>query len=152
MPTTTKTDTLEETLRRADPDVLADALRKMDLALMFTPRKVTFAAMTSAAAQNITSTANFSKATVAPAFSTVRTTLPPILQVITLRVTAGTLAVGPAIVTDAGGTATAIGAGSAHVALLSDDGTTLTFQAAVTGMVLEYIPRSSIDMTTKFAV
>jgi hypothetical protein len=34
-----------------------------------------------------------------------------------------------------------------HVALISDDGKTITFQAAVTAFVIEYIPRSSVDLT-----
>jgi hypothetical protein len=46
--------------------------------------------------------------------------------------------------TDAGGTA------SATVALLSDDGKTLTFEGTVTDFVVEYIPRASTDMTSDF--
>ena len=49
-------------------------------------------------------------------------------------------AAGPRIVTDAGGSA------SATVCTLSADGTTLTFEANVTGAVVSYMPRPAVDM------
>lgn len=58
---------------------------------------------------------------------------------ISVRVTTGTAAVGPYIVTDAGGTAVDIAIGVTGVATLSADGKTLTFAAAVTGAELSYI-------------
>jgi len=151
--TATKNDTLQQALDRASPDQLADALRRIALAKVLDPVKVTFVGLASAAAQNITTAAARAAATINQGLKSLGATdlLPAILEVGTLRVTAGTLAAGPAIVTDSGGTPTAIGAGTAHVATLSDDGTTLTFQAAVTAFVLEYVPRSSTDFATLFA-
>ena len=150
--TTTKAKTLAQVLEQANPNLVADALRKIDLARMLDPVKVTFAGLASAAAQNITTAAARAAATVDQGLKDLIAGegLPPILSVVALRVTAGTLAAGPAIVTDSGGTPTAIGTGSAHVATLSDDGKTLTFQAAVTGFVLEYIPRSTADFGASF--
>jgi hypothetical protein len=55
-------------------------------------------------------------------------------------------ATGPYVVTDAGGTAVATTATYPGTALLSDDGTTLTFPSAVTGFVLEYQCRSIADV------
>lgn len=150
--TTTKADTNEATLNAADPNELADIARKMKMGGMFTPRKVTFAGMAAAAAQDITSAANFALATSSPAQRTGTTRLPPILSVIAVRVTAGAAAAGVRMIGDAGATP------SATVAALSDDGKTLTFEGTVTGMVLEYIPRPAsgdentpTDMTANFA-
>lgn len=155
--TTNRLSTIERVLNKADPDVVADVFRKMKLGQMLTPRKITFSGLASSATQDITTAAALAAATCVPALPAEVTKLPPILSVISLRVTAGTLAAGPALVTDSGGTATAIGALSNHVVLLSDDGKSLVFQAAVTGFVLEYIPRAAsgddntpTDMTSAF--
>ena len=138
--------TLQSALDGARGGQLEDLLAKVKLGTMLTPLKRTFAGLASAAAQNLTlidgtgetAGANNPKRLAA-------------LSVTTLRVTAGTLAAGPAIVTDAGGTAAAIGATNNHVVLLSDDGKTLTFPAAVTGFVITYIPRPFTDMTAALA-
>ena len=48
------------------------------------------------------------------------------------------------MISDAGGTA------SATVATLSDDGTTLVFEANVTGFVLVYSARPAVAVTSQF--
>lgn len=149
--TTNKTNTLQRELDKSNPNTLADALRQVKPGHLLAPIKVVFAALASAAAQDITTAAAKAAGTITGIVLDSGENLPPIGAVRTLRVTTGTLAVGPAVVTDQGGTATAIGAGSVHVALLSDDGKTLTFQAAVTGFVLEYYPRPFTDLQTIFS-
>lgn len=136
------TTTLQTALDAARPGQTEDLLAKVKLGTLLTPLKRTFTGLTSSATQNLTAIDGTGE--------TVGANNPKrlaALSVTTLRVTAGTLAAGPAVVTDVGGTPTAIGAGSVHVATLSDDGKTLVFQAAVTGFVIEYIPRSNTDMT-----
>lgn len=152
MTTTTRTDTIEQVLKRADPNELPDALRKVDLGQMLTPRKVTFAALSAAAAIDITTAASKAAATVSPALPDNVSALPPILSVISCRVSAvGTGALGDRHISDAGGTPAAPGASGPGIATLSDDGKTLTFEGTVTGFVLEYIPRPATNLTTKFA-
>lgn len=138
--TTTRTTTVREVLSSGNANKIPDAMQKIKVGNQLSKIKVTFAALTSAAAQDITTAAAKAAATILGISLQTGELLPAIGSVVTLRVTAGTLAAGPALVTDAGGTATAIGALSNHVVLLSDDGKTLTFQAAVTGFVLEYYP------------
>jgi hypothetical protein len=150
------TQTIQQVLDQASPNLVADALAQVDLGTMLDPVKVTFALTTPTATLNIT-TVPAAQITVNAGLKgktlTAAGGLPPIHTVRTLRNGAGgTLAAGPAIVTDDGGTATAIGTGSVHVVLLSLDGTTLTFQAAVANVVLEYIPRANVaDFSAKFA-
>jgi flavorubredoxin len=77
--------------------------------------------------------------------------LPPIGDILTLRVTSGMATAGARVVTDAGGAAGAPGANGPGVALISDDGKTLTFEATVTGFTISYRPRG-IDLSTARAV
>jgi hypothetical protein len=142
--TSTAVETLQAALDRADPNKLADALRKVKLGSMLSPLKVTFASMTSVAEQNITSAANFAAATINQGSAAYTRNLPPILAIDSMRVTAGTAATGERTIGDSGATT------STTVAKLSDDGTTLTCEAAYTGMVLEYIPRSAVDPSGAF--
>jgi len=102
---------------------------------------VTFASLTSAAAQDVTTAASKAAATISGLTLDTGVNLPPISQVVTLRVTAGAAAAGVRAVTDAGGSA------SSSVALISDDGKTLTFETTVTGFVLTYIPREPAGVT-----
>lgn len=153
---TTKTQTISiaDVLNEANLNRLIEALRKTKLGNMLTPRKVTFAALSAAAAHDITDAAHFAAATVAPAYPTTgpsaRVTLPPILSVIALRVSAGGTS-GPYIVSDTGATAVTTTATYPGTAKLSDDGKTITFlEATVTGFVLEYIPRADVDLTQAF--
>jgi hypothetical protein len=163
---TTKTyqRTLQDALNDANINELADILRNMKLGDMLSPVKVTVTGMTGAASYDITNPTTFAGATVtiaglpnsgdaeSPIFPSALVELPPILSVRTLRVTAATTAAsaGTYVVSDAGGatvspaTHTIVG-----VALLSDDGKTLTFPSAdVTAFILEYTPRSALDLQT----
>ena len=150
MTTVTRIETTEQVLKKSDPNEVADALRKVDLGTMLTPRVVTFASLSSSAAVDITTAASKAAATVSPALPDNDPTLPPIGTLIAGRITAGTAHTNPFIVTDAGGTPQDPASG-VSVATLSADGKTLTFGAAVTGFVLQYLPRPATDLTAKFA-
>lgn len=132
MTTTTTAETLAGVLDKADPNLLADALRKIALGTLLTPTKKTITLGTVSATVPLS---------------------PPALVVTALRVSdvsGGTGAAGPRHVTDAGGTAGAPGATGPGIALLSDDGATLTFEGTVKAIVIEYVPRSSADVTAAF--
>lgn len=126
--TTTVNKTLAGILDEADPNKIADALRKVKLGILLTP-------------QNRTITQSTSVDVVLD---------PPALgpASITARVTTGTALAGVYRVTDSGGTE--VDSATLGVATLSDDGATLTFAAAVTGVVVDYIPRSESDITADF--
>lgn len=143
--TTTVNQTVQQQGDLANPNTLADFLRLVALGHFFANLKVTFAALTSAAAQDVTTAAAKAAATISGLSLDTGENLPAIGVVKTLRVTAGAAAAGARFVTDAGGTP------STTVATLSDDGKTLTFEAAVTGFVVEYQPRSGVDMTATWA-
>lgn len=153
--TKTLTELVYDILNEANPNRVINALRLMKLGNMFTPRKVTFAALAAAAAHNITDAAHFAAATVVPAYPSTgpsaKLLLPAILAIISLRVTAGAAQPGARVPIDSGGapaaSATGIGGAPGGTAALSDDGTTITFEANVTAFVLEYIPRSDVDLT-----
>jgi len=142
--TVTKTETLQEVLERAHPNDLADALRKVG-GKFFAAIKATFVGLTAAAAHDITNAAHKAAATVLGVTLETGENLPAMATTPMVRVTAGAAAAGPRIITDSGGTP------SATVATLSADGTTLTFEGAVTAFVLEYQPRSTTALTEKFA-
>lgn len=150
---TTRTRTLLLALNEANLQDIADALRAVQLGTVLSPRKHTVVGLTAAAAIDITSLGVAAAATPGP--DQAGGTLPPILSVTTLRVTAsGTGAsVGAYGTTDAGGTPI-VPPGGANAALgiatISDDGKTLTFPNTITGFVITYIPRSAQDVTTKF--
>ena len=79
--------------------------------------------------------------------------LPAIGRIVSLRSTAGSLAVqGTHVVSDSGGTALVPSATFPGVATLSDDGKTVTFQAGVTAFVLVYYPRPDVELTTSFPI
>lgn len=150
--TTTKIVDYRAMLNNGDPANMPDIARQMKQGTMASVIKVTFASMTSAAAQDITTATNKGKITALAGITLdANENLPPIGQVLTCRVTAGSAATGPRVMTDSGGTpaagATGLGDASGGVATISDDGKTLTFEAAITGMVLTYIPRSAKVMT-----
>lgn len=134
--TATAERTLKQVTDDANPNDLPDALRALKLGTTLRPLKRTFTGLTSAVSHDLTAIDGTGETA-----GKANPNRLAALVVGTLRVTAGTLAAGPAIVTDAGGTPTAIGTGTAHVATISDDGKTITFQAAVTAFVIEYIPR-----------
>lgn len=140
--TVTIAPTLQEILDLAVPQEVFDVLRLMHLGTMLTPLLRTFTGLASSATQNLTQID-----------ATGETTGPTnpnrlaALSVTTLRATAGS-DLGAYSVTDSGGTASAGASGSPGVALLSADGTTITFPGAVTAFVIQYIPRSYTSMTT----
>lgn len=150
--TATKARTLQEVLDEANPNELADALRKAKLGTTLAPLKRTFTGLTGAASYDLTAldasgeTAGKSNPNRLAA-----------LNVTTLRVTAATTgtAVGSYITTDAGGTVVSPATSTAvGIAKLSDDGKTLTFATAdVTAFVIEYIPRTlqASDYAADFA-
>lgn len=148
--TTTFPQTIQETLEQADPNTLADALRRIVLARMLTVVKVTVTGLTAAAAVDITAAATKAAATIVGVSLAAAENLPAIGQVVALRVVAGAATAGARIVTDAGGTAGAPGANGPGVALLSDDGRTVTFEGDVTGFVIEYVPRAAVPLTDLF--
>lgn len=112
-------ETLKSALNRANPNTLADVLAQIDLGTMLEPKTITVS-------QSSASTITLS---------------PAALGVFSVRVTGGAAAAGVRTVTDAGGTA------SATVCKLSADGTTLTFEAGVTGAVVSYMPRPAVDLS-----
>lgn len=142
--TTDKDQTLQRELSKANPNTLPDALRAVDLGMKLSVIKATFASLTSAAAQDITTAAAKAAATVEGIDLDEGQNLPPIGKVITCRVTAGAAAAGHRNITDEDGTP------SSSLATLSDDGKTLTFETTVTGFVLTYEPRSAVDLTESF--
>lgn len=140
-------------LDTASITTLADILRQVKLGTHLTPLKVTFTGMASSATQQFTSAANFAFATVnqGPVGKfAAQGVLPAALSIETLRVVTGAGQTGPVAVTDSGGTAVAATVTYAGTALISDDGTTLTFAGAVTAMVMEYIPRAAVNLGANF--
>jgi len=119
-------NTLQSELNKGDANTVADVARKMKLGDMLAPKLVTITQASAAAV----------------------TLDPPALIVQSARVTAGTALAGVYRVTDSGGTP--VDSATLGVATLSDDGATLTFGAALTGVVVRYIPRSAVDMTSGF--
>jgi len=155
MSTTNRNQTLKTTMDDANPSNFNAAAARVKLGTMLAPTKQTFTALTAAAAIDITTAASAAAASPGVDTDEELTTLPAILSVTTLRVTAsGTAAsVGSYIISDTGGTPTLpTGGASAGVgiATLSDDGKTLTFPNTITAFVITYIPRPSSDMTAAF--
>lgn len=151
--TTTKNRSYQAELNSANPNTLADVLRAMLAGLCLSPIKVEISLAAGSTAPVITSTSVFGKILSSKgldlngggAGGIPLTKLPAIGSVNTLRVVSGSASAGPRYVTDAGGSA------STTVALLSDDGTTLTFENTVIDFVLEYYPAPAVTMTDTFA-
>jgi hypothetical protein len=149
--TTTKSLTLQLALDQADPDKVGDALQKVKLGTMLAPLKRTFSALSAASAMDLTALDASGETT-----GTANPNRLPALLIKTLRVTASGTAgsLGAYIVTDSGGTAIVPPGGAnaaVGVALLSDDGKTLTFPNTITAFVVEYVPRAATDPSTAFA-
>lgn len=149
--TTTKTRTLQLVLDEANANDLPAAMQQAKLGTVLAPLKRTFTGLTAAASFDLTlidgtgETAGLANPNRLPA-----------AQVRTLRVTAsGTAAtVGAYFVTDAGGTAvSAATSAAAGIALISDDGKTITFVTTVTAFIIEYVPLtlSAAQMAAVFA-
>lgn len=149
MPVTPADVTLQQVLNKANLNQLATILQKMKLGNMLNPVKVVATGLTGAASFDITTAAVRQASTITGLERDTGDNLPAILSVKTLRVTASGTAnsVGTYIVSDASGTAVSPTAGAnVGIALLSDDGTTLTFPTTVTAFVIEYVPQSNVDL------
>jgi len=122
--TTTVDLNLAGVVDEADPNKISDALRLVKLGTLLTPQ-----------GRTITQ----------PAAATV-TLDPPAMgpASVSARVTAGAAAAGRRDISDSGDTP------SATLATLSDDGATLTFEADVTDVVVDYLPRPAADMAGDF--
>lgn len=118
--------TLADILTKADPNLLADAFRKVNLGVMLAPKV----------------------ATITQSSATTMTLSPPALcpAVVSVRVTGGASAANVYIVTDSGGTAV-----DGAICKLSADGATLTFALGVTSAVVSYVPRSETPLSDPFA-
>jgi hypothetical protein len=110
---------------------LGEVVQKVQLGTMLQLQQKTYTGLTGAAAHNITDAAHGS--------------LPAIGVILSCRVTAGAAAAGVRKVGDA------LATPDANVVAISDDGSTLTFEANVTGFVLQYMPRAAADMAGNFA-
>lgn len=124
--TVTANQTLAGALDEANPNKIADALQKVKLGSLLTP----------------------TTETISQASATTVALASPALLVSSIRVTGGTALAGVYKVTDSGGTP--VDSATLGVATISDDGATLTFAAAVTDCVVQYIPRSNTDVTSDF--
>jgi len=149
--TNTKNRTLQLVLDEANPNDLSVALQQAKLGTILAPLKRAFTGLTAAAAFDLTLIDGTGETT-----GTGNPNRLPAAHVRTLRVTAsGTGAtVGAYFVTDAGGTAvSAATSGAAGIALISDDGKTITFPTTVTAFVIEYVPLtlSAAQMAAVFA-
>lgn len=158
-------ETVAKALNESDPNRLFDALRLYGFGMHLSPQKYTWLGTTGATAVNITTTswfANASGGSKTPGLPQGATqALPAALIIGNVRVNTGpsgslghyyvadssyTGAVYPGFMAGgATGATAAIG-----IALLSDDGSTLTFPAQVSGFVINYIPRSYVDVTSPF--
>lgn len=170
--TQTFVETLAKALAESDPNRIADCLREYGIGMHLSPLKytallaaggataVTFAGTTPGATAAAAFLALASPGPQTPALPQGQLMLPPALSIATLRVTTGPSgAVGPYLVQDSGGTVQRLqlsGVSGAQVldtpgiALLSDDGATLTFPVAVSGFVIEYISRGAQDVNLPF--
>lgn len=151
--TTTSADvTKQQELNRGKPDKIATVFQAMKLGNMLAGSvKVTAAALAPAATFDITTAAVRAASTISGLDRESSDNLPPIMVVKTLRVTASDTAnsVGSYIVSDAAGTALSPTAGAnVGIALLSDNGKSLTFPSTVTAFVIEYVPRPAVDITS----
>ena len=123
--TATSTPTLGLALEQANPNILADALRKVNLSKMLEPQKLVLSGAAASASVTLD---------------------PPALLVQSARVTAGAAAAGLRQIGDAAATL------SGTVCRLSDDGATLTFEANVTGVIVVYMARSEASLSSQFPV
>lgn len=160
MATTVRKRTIRDVANAADPNQIADVLRKVRFGDMLTPVKAVVAGLTAAASFDITTALFKTFCTITGHTLLAGENLSPILHLISLRVvTSGTAgSVGSYVFTDASGTALVPpGGASAAVglALLSDDGKTITFPNTVTAFTLQYVPRAPASIgsinVTEFA-
>ena len=151
--TTTSADvTKQQELNRGRPDKIATVFQAMKLGNMLAGSvKVVATGLTPAATFDITTAAVRAASTITGLDRETSDNLPAIMVVKTLRCTASDTAnsVGTYVVGDAGSTAFSPTVGAnVGLALLSDDGKSLTFPTTVTAFVLEYVPKPAVDITT----
>ncbi len=161
----TVNETLAKALNETDPNRLMDALRLYGFGMHLSPQKYTWLGTTGATAVNITSLGFFANASggaqTPPLPQGATAALPPILMLAMMRVTTGPSgSVGSYFDTDPGGPLAYPGVtggagasatvGPPGICQLSDDGTTLTFPAQVSGFVIEYLPRSYVNVLSPF--
>ena len=158
--TATKKKTIRSTINNANLNELATSLQKAKLGNMLEPIKVTFTALTAAAAIDITTAASKAAGVIAGGFTLdTGEVLPAIGQVLNLRVTASGTAgsVGSYVTGDAAATpaipptATAYAGAALGLATVSDNGKTLTFPNTITAFVLTYLPRSDSDVDADYS-
>ncbi len=146
MTTAHKGLTVQKVLDRAEPDITSDALRKVKFGQAMSQVKVVVTALGATATPDITSAAVKAAGVVTGITAlAVGEMLPPIRMIRSLRVTASGTAtsLGTYIVSDASGTAIIPPGGASAavgVALLSDDGKTITFPNTVTAFTIIYEP------------
>lgn len=150
--TTTRNRTVRRVLNGALPDNAFDALRKIKIGNMLSNVKVVAAALVAGTVFDITTLAFKAKSTITGIELDSNEALPPISELISLRVVTATGNIGTYGVTDAGGVALAPGTanGVSGVALLSDDGKTITFPSNVTAFTLIYKPGPAISLDSIF--
>ena len=155
--TTTKDETLQEVLEKADPNKLADALRKVGIGYGAPVIKGSATGLTAAARFDLTDPAVAALLTIANIDALEDGEgLPPIGACLALQVLAsgtgasvGSYVLGvdsATLLVPPGGANTAVG-----VARVSDDGSTITFPNTVTGFEIQYMPRTKTAMTSRFA-
>jgi hypothetical protein len=148
--TTTARKTIQTALDTADPNVVADLLRKMKLGTMMAPLVRRFTSLTASATFDLTAI-DATGETVGPANPKRK----PVLLITALQIIASGTATSLGAYIAASVPATPIippgGAGAAvGVATISDDGKTITFPNTVTAFTIIYMPRSDTDVTTTF--
>jgi hypothetical protein len=132
MSTTTVAYTLGEALKRADPNVMPDALRKCDLSAMF-------------------AAVEYNTGVLDTPVAAIPIPAPGALFVHSARVVSGDESHTPHIIDDSGDTAGAIVTGL-YSAVLSADGLTLTFSDLVEQAIIRYVPKPSNALADLFQV
>jgi hypothetical protein len=141
--TTTINRTLRQQLNEGQPNEMFDLLALLELGTTFFPLKRTFTGLTAAASFDLTLIDGTGETTGVGNPNRLAANV-----VRTLRVTAsGTgTSVGSYVTTDAAGTATSPATSTvAGLALISDDGKTITFPTTVTAFIISYLPRALSD-------
>lgn len=129
---------VESVLEACNPSNIADGLKRLHLGLRDHTVKVTV----TSSAQVPTGRTGTITSPLCTVSGAVATFDPPIAAVKALRVTAGAAA-GGRLLADAAGTPAQIGTSGVYLATIADDGSTITFETTVTGLICEYIPRLS---------
>lgn len=139
--------TVSSVLETANPNNMIDALKRLHLGLREVGVKVTVASSVQTVPTPGTGGITSPLVTVAAAVATFD---PPIAAIKSLRVTTGAAA-GGRIMLDAAGSAAQIGTSGVYTAVISDDGSTITFETTITGFVIAYLPRlSTAELAAQF--